>query len=176
MNPNRIKKVIRVLPKVLFLVIVAATPFLTFQKAFAQRKRPELKIVEYRTIDRIDGISGIVDLEVVLSLSNVASENVTVFGQNFNGKFSPIGTSYSVDTDQRKVVYADETKTILKLNGRAYTATRTIRPSYTLHFSIFLYRGNSSCLNGLIAQVLVRIGQDKRIKRITSEPLMPCST
>ena len=166
----------RVLPRVVALVIVVATPFLTSWETFAQRTHPELSVLEYRKIDRIDSISGIVDLEVVLSLSNVASENVTVFGQNFNGKFSPIGTSYSVDTDQRKVVYADETKTILKLNDGAYTASKTVRPGETLHFSIFLYRGNSSCLNGLIAQVLVRIGQKKRVKRITSKPLMPCST
>ncbi len=176
MSENEIVKlVIDRLPKYLSLAAVAALPLFAFQEAFAQRKMPELRVVEYKKIDRIDGISGTMDLEIVLSLSNVTSENVTVFGQNFDGKFSPLGTRYSVDPDERKIVYADETTAILKLNGTTYTASRTIAPSDTLRFSIFAYGGNPSCLMGLVAEAWVRIGRNKKVRRILSEPLKPCN-
>lgn len=142
---------ISILPKYLLLAAVVASALFPLQEVFAQQQLPDLKTVENKKFDRIDGISGYRDLEIALSLSNVTTETVTVFGQNFNGKFSPIGTSYSIDPEQRKRVYADEAKTILKLNGRSYTASRTVKPGDTLRFSIFVYIGNASCIKGLHA-------------------------
>lgn len=163
-----------ILPTYLLLAAAAASTLFPFQAVFAQQKLPELKVVEYKNIDRIDGISGTVDMEIVLSLSNVTTENVTVFGQNFNGKFSPIGKNYSVDPDQRKIVYADETKAILKLNGKRFTASRIVKPGETLNFSIFAFSGNASCFKGLLARIWIRIGRVKKIRQVNSEPLMPC--
>lgn len=165
---------ISILPKYLILAAAAASTLFPFQAAFAQQQLPELKVVEYKNIDRIDGISGTMNMEIVLLLSNVTTENVTVFGQNFNGRFSPIGINYSVDPDQRKIVYADETKAILKLNGERFTASRIVKPDDTLRFSIFVFVGNASCFKGLHAQIWIRIGRVKKIRQIISEPLMPC--